>query len=824
MKKLIFFLFIFISNQIFAQKFFNRLQQAKKLYLDNDFVSSEQSYRNTAENAADDSIRIKAGIKRGEVLRIMGRELEDDKIIREIIKELTASKNYPLLLAEAYDEIGELKYYISDSEVAGNYFKKSLAIKSKYLKPNDARLAFSLSNLGRYYNYVQQVELAIYYTRKAYLILKNKPNHLQEINPELIYCEYAYALKEKRGVNYQKNYKDVVRPIYNEALRVNHNTHKKENYWEAYIYHYLGNSYTDEVKLEKDLNKPNLSIRQKPLFLKAIKNYKKAEFIYKKVLPSNNPKLSMTYYVMGLLYDYKNGDPKTSLKYYNESLRQIGFKNIDLNSKSSASTKFKEIYNLHQVLSVISYKIQAESNLYQSGLAKYGDIVLNSTDDLNSIWHQILNEYTLNANSDITTYYFEPPYEDALNVCYNEYKKTHSSYFLNKALNYIENSKYLSFRYLKQKNTKMLTIKELQIKQQLKETFLMFFDGKKYCYQLFMNKKAVEFNRIAVPENVVLKTKSFVQNMEQTKVKDYKTEAYKIYSLFIKNSILNGAKKLTIFPGSKYTCLMPFEALVTNTKGDNFKNLSYLLNKYTTSYYLSLSIKDEQNKLSKSLKNNFIGIAPNNKNFANLTFSEALMTKLNVKYASNLYKSSLHFNQLANLKDYSVVHIATHSYKAENPDSSYLVFTNRKIYLPEIHKSNLTCNLLNLQACETGLGKSIEQNGGLINFVRAFSYAGVRAITSTLWKVDDKSSSEIFENFYTHLNSQGKDEALAMAKKNYISTTSNQTANPFYWAGIVLYGNTNSLTIKEQNSNNFYYVSGIFTGLIILSLAIYKFK
>jgi hypothetical protein len=67
MKKLIFFLFIFISNQIFAQKFFNRLQQAKKLYLDNDFVSSEQSYRNTAENAADDSIRIKAGIKRGEV-------------------------------------------------------------------------------------------------------------------------------------------------------------------------------------------------------------------------------------------------------------------------------------------------------------------------------------------------------------------------------------------------------------------------------------------------------------------------------------------------------------------------------------------------------------------------------------------------------------------------------------------------------------------------------------------------------------------------------------------------------------------------------------
>ena len=818
MKKLLFFFIFYLPLLIFAQQSEADFKKARQLYLNNDFKKAENLYNVISRNSIHDSLKIKAVIKRSELLRILGREFESEIILNRVITELIIKKKYHLLLAEAYDEIGELKYYISDVELAGSYFRKSLAIKIKCLKANDARLAFSLSNIGRYYNYVQETNLALIYTKKAYSILKNNPTYLQEVNPELIYCEYAYALKG----NYIKgNYENRVRPIYFEALKLNRIICKKDNYWRAYIYHYLGNTYTDEVKWAKDFKEPNLKEVQKLFYLKAINYYKNAERIYKKVLPKNNPKLSMTYFVMGLLYDYKDGEPETSLKYYNEALHQIYKMKYD---EITPYINIKDIYNLHHVMSIVSYKIKAEHKLYQNGFKDYSKLVLQSSDYLNQIYIQILRKYTLNTNSDITTYYFSPPYEEALDVCYNEYKKTDSLYFLNKTLNYIEDSKYLSFKYLKVSNVKELTIKSVQSKTGEKNAILIFYDGKKHSYQLFVNSNSVTFNRKTIDENIILKAENFVKNMDKTSALAYKIKANTFYNLFLKYNIPEETEKLTIIPGSTYTCLIPFEALTTNTKGNSFKNLNYVLNKYVVSYSLSLSIKQQQETSSSANKNTFIGIAPNNKQFSKLPFSGKLVKQLNSTYNNEVDVELSKGNYSSHFTDFTVIHLATHSFKSENPDSSYLVFTNKKVYLPQIHQLNLTCNLLNLQACETGLGKSIQQNGGLINFIRAFSYAGVKSITSTLWKVDDQSSSEIFENFYSYLQTHTKDDALTSAKKAYLKNANDQTANPFYWGGVVLYGNTNKINLEKRNYNLYYVFGGIFLGLIILFLAIYIHK
>jgi len=133
----------------------------------------------------------------GENLRILGKEKEAEQILIQNESRILKLPNHSLLLAQCYDVLGELKYYISDVEQAGYYFKKSLAFKKNILKENDADLALSYSNLGRYYNFTQQLDSAIFFTKIAYLIIKGHPANNNYVNFEKIYCEICIRRKRK---------------------------------------------------------------------------------------------------------------------------------------------------------------------------------------------------------------------------------------------------------------------------------------------------------------------------------------------------------------------------------------------------------------------------------------------------------------------------------------------------------------------------------------------------------------------------------------------------------------------------------------------------
>jgi len=97
------------------------------------------------------------------------------------------------------------------------------------------------------------------------------------------------------------------------------------------------------------------------------------------------------------------------------------------------------------------------------------------------------------------------------------------------------------------------------------------------------------------------------------------------------------------------------------------------------------------------------------------------------------------------------------------------------LYLTEIYGLHLNANLLVLSACETGIGK-LEKGEGMISLARAFNYAGVPAIVTTLWKIDDESTSKIMEYFYENLNnSLSKNEALHQAKLTYLRRNEDET-------------------------------------------------
>jgi len=81
------------------------------------------------------------------------------------------------------------------------------------------------------------------------------------------------------------------------------------------------------------------------------------------------------------------------------------------------------------------------------------------------------------------------------------------------------------------------------------------------------------------------------------------------------------------------------------------------------------------------------------------------------------------------------------------------------------------------------LGK-ISSGDEIIGLTRAFIYAGTPSIVTTLWKVNDRSSYELMREFYQHLKTGKKAEALRQAQLK----TMKEFPEPFYWAAYQLTG------------------------------------
>jgi len=145
------------------------------------------------------------------------------------------------------------------------------------------------------------------------------------------------------------------------------------------------------------------------------------------------------------------------------------------------------------------------------------------------------------------------------------------------------------------------------------------------------------------------------------------------------------------------------------------------------------------------------------------------------------------------LKNFQIIHFACHSFLDEKfPFRSALVLTldndpreDGFLQAREIFTLKLNADLIVLSACQTGKGR-IERGEGIFVLPRIFFYSGARSVLSTLWTINDKSTSKFMEYFYGYLlQGKNKAEALRSAKLKMINT---QYPHPFYWAPFILNG------------------------------------
>jgi CHAT domain-containing protein len=143
------------------------------------------------------------------------------------------------------------------------------------------------------------------------------------------------------------------------------------------------------------------------------------------------------------------------------------------------------------------------------------------------------------------------------------------------------------------------------------------------------------------------------------------------------------------------------------------------------------------------------------------------------------------------LDQYRVLHLALHGYAdVEYPDRSALVFApeiggkdDGLLEVREIRSLRLRASLVTLSACNTGVGPVGAVD--VADLGNAFIEAGAESVVSTLWELEDQSTTQLMTNFYQNLSAhQSKANALRAAQLGLMRAG----LPPYYWASFQVVG------------------------------------
>jgi CHAT domain-containing protein len=143
------------------------------------------------------------------------------------------------------------------------------------------------------------------------------------------------------------------------------------------------------------------------------------------------------------------------------------------------------------------------------------------------------------------------------------------------------------------------------------------------------------------------------------------------------------------------------------------------------------------------------------------------------------------------LDQYRVLHLALHGYAdVEYPDRSALVFAPESggkddglLEVREIRSLRLRASLVTLSACNTGVGPVGAVD--VADLGNAFIEAGAESVVSTLWELEDQSTTQLMTNFYQNLSThQSKANALRAAQLGLMRAG----LPPYYWASFQVVG------------------------------------
>ena len=394
-------------------------------------------------------------------------------------------------------------------------------------------------------------------------------------------------------------------------------------------------------------------------------------------------------------------------------------------------------------------------------------------------------------------------------------------------------------RYFRDKyRTQLTSMEALQAQLQDKQAFIQYFVGDSNLFVLGVHSQGQVFYKIAHSDSLHQGMMGYIQalsNGEQIESREMGNnlveEANYLYNQLLQplfQDLPRDISSLIISPDNILNFL-PFEALLTTaaTPGWIFPELPYLIRDYAISYTHSATLWiTQQEERPQQASNGWLGFAPTfeeeqlEKEIQPLAFNSLItrdgsvqlpFARQEVSQISSIFSGrgivemkavESQFYKLA--PSHNILHLATHGIVEDrNPMYSKLVFAPENdttydgfLHANEIYNMQLPANLVVLSACNTGIGK-MEKGEGIMSLSRAFFHAGVKSILMSLWSVSDAGTSELMVEFYKEIKKEKtKDIALQQAKLSYLSKQEMALkGHPYFWAGFVLKGNTEPISM-----------------------------
>ncbi|HVF92009.1 MAG TPA: CHAT domain-containing tetratricopeptide repeat protein [Blastocatellia bacterium] len=132
-----------------------------------------------------------------------------------------------------------------------------------------------------------------------------------------------------------------------------------------------------------------------------------------------------------------------------------------------------------------------------------------------------------------------------------------------------------------------------------------------------------------------------------------------------------------------------------------------------------------------------------------------------------------------------LLHLACHGqFRSDNPLFSALHLTDGWLTVGDAYKLDLSCQLVTLSACETGIS-DVAPGDELMGLARGFFSAGAPSLLVTLWTVDDKETAALMTDFYKRLLSG---DAPAAALRYAQCQMLKGRPHPFFWSPFILLG------------------------------------
>ncbi|MBO3463717.1 CHAT domain-containing protein [Aetokthonos hydrillicola Thurmond2011] len=325
---------------------------------------------------------------------------------------------------------------------------------------------------------------------------------------------------------------------------------------------------------------------------------------------------------------------------------------------------------------------------------------------------------------------------------------------------------------------------------------------------------------------------------EQTK--QVQAASKKLYNWLLKPleaELKNNQVKNIVFALDRVTRYIPISAL--------FDGKHYLIENYTIHTILSASVTDVEDKLPANIQDTSIlamGMTQGASvpvpwmsqpdKFAGLSNVRQEIDAIVKNNTNNqgIYPgqkfpdAAFDFHRLQdNLTGKKILHLATHGrFVPKFKDASYLLLGIRKpLTIPQIQALTGLSNihLVVLSACQTALADRQQDGIEIASLAYYFLNGGAKAVIASLWQVNDTSTKDLMQHFYTYLaqNPQlTKAEALRLAQLSLLhgkqvaiddikrgainlepvpgklsqqTSTGANFAHPYYWAPFILIGN-----------------------------------